>query len=85
MDPIKKWSDLHEVPVYLGEWGTSKKCDPSSRIEYYRFVPAQAAARGFSNAIWDDGGDMLIYDRATRRWNTNILQVVFPSAPAVRP
>jgi endoglucanase len=80
MDPIKKWSDAHKVPIYLGEWGTSTKCDSKSRLEYYRFVPAQAAACGFSNAIWDDGGGMRIYDRETRQWNTNILRAVFPAA-----
>ena len=78
MDRVKKWSDTHNVPVYLGEWATSIKCAPQSRLEYYRFVPAQAAARGFSDAIWDDGGDMQIYDRKTRKWNTAILHAVFP-------
>jgi len=78
MDRVKKWSDAHKVPVYLGEWATSIKCAPASRLEYYRFVPAQAAARGFSDAIWDDGGDMQIYDRKNRKWNTDILHAVFP-------
>jgi len=77
MDRIKTWSDRNKTPVYLGEWGTSVKCDAKSRLEYYRFVPAQAAQRGFSNAIWDDGGDMLIYDRAARRWNVDVLKAVF--------
>ena len=36
--------------------------------------------RGFSDAIWDDGGDMWIYDRKSHRWNTDILQAVFPAA-----
>ena len=80
MDPIKKWSVLHHVPIYLGEWGTSTKCETNSRVEYYRFVSAQAAARGFGDAIWDEGGNMLIYDRTTRQWNTNILQAVFPAS-----
>jgi endoglucanase len=77
MDPIKKWSDIHKVPIYLGEWGTNIKCDANSRVEYYRFVSAQAKLRGFSYAIWDDGGGMLIYNRQTRQWNTDILQAVF--------
>ncbi|TAL00855.1 MAG: glycoside hydrolase family 5 protein [Verrucomicrobia bacterium] len=79
MDAIKKWSDLNHVPIYLGEWGTSTKCEAKSRVEYYRFVSAQAAAHSFSNAIWDDGGNMLIYNRETRGWNTKILQAVFPT------
>lgn len=85
MDRVKKWSDTHKVPVYLGEWATSVKCDPKSRLEYYRFVPAQAVSRGFSHAIWDDGGDMRIYNRETRQWNTNILEAVFPTASATNP
>lgn len=80
MDMVKKWSDAHNVPIYLGEWATSIKCDPESRVAYYRFIPAQAALRGFSDAIWDDGGDMQIYDRKTRTWNAAILQAVFPAA-----
>jgi endoglucanase len=80
MDPIKKWSDLNHVPIYLGEWATSTKCEANSRLEYYRFVSAQAAARDFSHAIWDDDGDMRIYNRGTRQWDTNILQAVFPAA-----
>jgi endoglucanase len=84
MDPVKKWSDLRHVPIYLGEWGTSTKCEARSRTEYYRFVSAQAASRGFSHAIWDDGGAMWIYNRETRQWNTNILQAVFPAASAAK-
>ena len=86
MDPIKKWSDLHKVPIYLGEWATSMKCDTKSRVEYYRFISSQAKARGFSYAIWDEGGDMLIYNRQTRQWNTDILQAVFGTkSPAKEP
>ena len=84
MNPIKKWSDLHKVPIYLGEWGTSTKCEAKSRLEYYRFVSAQAAARGFSYAIWDEGGGMLIYNRETRQWNADILQAVFPAVSAAK-
>jgi endoglucanase len=79
MDPVKNWSDAHKVPIYLGEWGTSSKCDAKSRLEYYRFVPAQARRHGFSNAIWDDGGDMRVYTRETRQWDMNLLQAVFPA------
>jgi endoglucanase len=85
MDRIKKWSDAHKVPVYLGEWATSTKCEPKSRLEYYRFVPVQAALRGFSNAIWDDGGDMQMYDRKARTWNTDLLHAVFPPVAAAHP
>ena len=84
MDPIKKWSDIHKVPIYLGEWGTSTKCEAKSRLEYYCFVSAQAAARGFSYAIWDDGGGMFIYNRQTRQWNTDILQAVFPEVSTAK-
>jgi len=84
MDPVKKWSDLNHVPIYLGEWGTSTKCEARSRVEYYRFVSAQAAAHGFSHAIWDEGGNMLIYNRVTRRWDANILQAVFPAASTAK-
>ena len=80
LDRMKAWSDQHRTPVYLGEWATARKCDPSSRAEYYRFVSAQAAARGFSSAIWDDGGDMWIYNRETLQWNSDIVKGVFPSA-----
>ena len=79
-DPIKKWSDLHHVRIYLGEWGAGTKCEAKSRFEYYRFVSAHATAHGFSDAIWDEGGNMLIYDRTTRQWNTNVLQAMLPSA-----
>lgn len=83
LDPVKEWSDAHKVPVYLGEYGTSRKCDPASRANYYGFVFSQAAARGFAQAIWDDGGDMWIYRRETRQWDTNILRSIFP--PAAKP
>jgi len=80
MDPIKQWSAAGKVPIYLGEYGTSRKCDPASRSNYYGFVSRQAAARGFAQAIWDDGGAMWIYNRETRQWDTNILHSVFPAA-----
>jgi hypothetical protein len=42
-------------------------------------------AAGFSDAIWDDGGDMWIYDRKSHRWNPDIRQAVFPAASAANP
>jgi endoglucanase len=78
MDAIKRWSDGNHVPVYLGEWGTSGRCDANSRRTYYGFVSAQARVRGFSQAIWDDGGDMRIYNREARQWTTDVLDAVFP-------
>jgi len=86
MDGIKRWSDAHKVPIYLGEWATSGKCDAQARRTYYNYVATQARALGFSLAIWDDGGDMRIYNRETRQWTADLLDTVFPgrrhAAPA---
>ncbi|MFO1476412.1 MAG: glycoside hydrolase family 5 protein [Verrucomicrobiota bacterium] len=73
---LQQWSATNRCPLYMGEFGTSSKVDPACRVKYYSFYTRQARERGFSFAVWDDGGDMAIFDRSTRSWTPGIVEAV---------
>ena len=77
-DAIASWSRAHHCPLYLGEFGSSIRVDPISRVAWYGFIAKQSVERGFTYAVWDDAGNDAIYDRTTGQWAAVILQVLFP-------
>jgi endoglucanase len=77
-EALEKWSQEHHCPLYLGEFGSSTKVNPASRVSWYGFIANQCVRRGISYAVWDDAGGDEIYDRKTGQWATGILPVLFP-------
>ena len=66
---IKSWSDENDINVLLGEWGAVRSCDFNSRMKHYFYYIRFAVENGFANAVWDDGGQFGIYNRAERTWD----------------
>jgi endoglucanase len=75
---LEGWSKAHHCPLYLGEFASSTKVDPASRVAWYGFYAKQSVKRGFAYAVWDDAGNDEIYNRTTGQWAPGILQVLFP-------
>jgi hypothetical protein len=79
-DQIKDWSELHNIPVNLGEFGAQKLCDYNSRMLHYTAYVEECINHGFAYEVWDDGGDFRIYQRQTRGWN-EIKDIVINAGP----
>ncbi|ANQ52487.1 sulfatase-like hydrolase/transferase [Flammeovirga sp. MY04] len=67
---VKDWADTHNVPVYLGEFGSNNSCDEQSRIRYHKAVADVSRSMGFSAALWCAGpkANKMIYTREGRQW-----------------
>ncbi|MFW5878007.1 MAG: cellulase family glycosylhydrolase [bacterium] len=81
---VKDWSDTHNIPVFLGEFGAINKCEYNSRMKHYKFYVQFAKEFGFIYCAWDDGGDFRIMQRQSRGWNDikNILLHTGKNSPA---
>ncbi len=66
---VKAWSDEHNIPVFLGEFGAKKIADYNSRMRHYRAYTTLAQKYGFASAAWDDGGNFRIMQREQKDWN----------------
>ncbi len=66
---VSNWSEEHNIPVFLGEFGALKKCDYNSRMRHYRTYTTLAQKYGFASAAWDDGGDFRIMERQQHDWD----------------
>ncbi len=66
---VKNWSNQHQIPVLLGEFGATKKCEYNSRMCHYATIVDLALKYGVPFCAWDDGGDFKIYNRSVGTWN----------------
>jgi hypothetical protein len=80
---VKNWSDIHNIPVFLGEFGSLRSCDYNSRMKHYRAYVELSLKYGFISCAWDDGGDFRIMERAAHKWDEvkDILIYTSSSAP----
>lgn len=66
---VSDWSEKNNIPVFLGEFGSLKKCDYNSRMKHYRAYMELSQKYGFTPVAWDDGGDFRILERQQKYWN----------------
>lgn len=78
LDEVKAWSDAHNRPIFIGEFGAYEKADMASRILWTKKVRESAEARGFSWAYWEFASGFGVYDPNTNQWRDNLLQALIP-------
>ncbi len=82
-DLVTTWSNKHNIPVILDEFGYTYKCDYNSRMCAYGTVVSQAISHGVGAFAWDDGSGFPIYNRTTGGFNEikDILIYNYPDSP----
>lgn len=77
------WSDAHDIPVMISEFGAVKPCEYNSRMLHYYTYVTEAINSNIAFQAWDDGGDFGIYNRAQRTWpeTKDILVYAHPEGP----
>jgi len=68
MKGVQTWSQQHNIPVLIGEFGAMFDCDYNSRMLYYATYTEQALAYGFAFTVWDDDGWFQILNRTKKTW-----------------
>lgn len=76
-DIAKKYSKENNVPVFLGEFGTSKKVKEPYRQQWIETVRTEADNYNFSWAYWEFCSDFGIYDLNNQTWSEE-LQALIP-------
>ncbi len=66
---VSTWSVKNNIPVFLGEFGSLRKCDFNSRMRHYRAYVELSQKYGFACMAWDDGGDFKIMERRQKTWD----------------
>jgi len=83
---VKAYADLHQLPVYVGEFGAYSKGDYYSRCQWTNFMAKTMEGFGFSWAYWEFCWGFGLYNDTTRTWReelTNAL-LIDPVYPAVQ-
>lgn len=82
-EKVRNWSLSKNIPVILGEFGATKKCEYNARMLHYATVVDMAQSYNIPFFAWDDGGDFQIYLRTLRSWNEikDILIHTYPQSP----
>lgn len=77
---VKDWSVKNNIPVFLGEFGSLRKCDYNSRMKHYNAYVELSHSFGFSSCAWDDGGDFRIMNRSARTWDDDVKDILTHSS-----
>lgn len=64
----KNWSNQHNIPVHISEFGVKVNADFNSRMRWYGEYMGLADLHGFATSTWDDGGDFRVLKRLARVW-----------------
>ncbi len=83
LDIAEQWAKRHDVPMWLGEFGSYagprwRPNDMASRAEYARLVREAAEQRGIGWAYWEFDGNFGIYDPKARKWREPLLHALLP-------
>lgn len=82
---VSNWSVKNNIPVFLGEFGSLKKCEFNSRMRHYRAYVELSQKYGFASMAWDDGGDFRIMERQQKTWNELKDILIYTSAKSPSP
>jgi len=77
-DRVQAWSEKHNRPILLGEFGAYDKAPMESRVRYTDAVARAAEARGWAWAYWQFDSDFIVYDIDKDRWVEPILGALIP-------
>ncbi|MBK1877370.1 cellulase family glycosylhydrolase [Pelagicoccus mobilis] len=76
MMPAMEYARIHQLPLYLGEWGCLKTVDRDDLLVWYRDVGEILREEGINHAIWDYQGNFGIKDYESGKVDTELLQAI---------
>ena len=76
MDIIKQYSDRHNVPVYIGEFGAIENADDASRARWIGCLHSFFQKYDFSGAYWEYCSGFGIYNFGLDCYHTEMLKAL---------
>jgi hypothetical protein len=82
-EQVANWSETHNIPVILSEFGAIRDTDYNSQMLYYFTFVESAIAYNVPFQAWDDGGMFKIMERDQKYWLEikDILIYTYPNSP----
>jgi endoglucanase len=77
-EKAQAWSEKHNRPLFLGEFGVYDKTEIGSRVRYLSFVTRLAEKFDWSWAYWQFDSDFIVYDIPNNRWVKPVLNALIP-------
>ena len=77
---VKDWSVKNNIPVFLGEFGGTSKCEYNARMRQYKTYIELSETFGFAPCAWDNGGDFKIMNRSIKTWFDDIKDILAHSS-----
>ena len=75
---VQAWSQAHQRPILLGEFGAYDKGDMDSRVRYISHVARTAESLGWAWTYWQFDSDFIVFDMAKDDWVQPILKALVP-------
>jgi endoglucanase len=72
----RNWSEEHQRPLFLGEFGVYDKAEMDSRTRYLSFIVNTAESLGWSWAYWQFDSDFIVYDIDHDQWVEPVLEAL---------
>lgn len=76
LDFCKRWSDIQQRPVNIGEYGVCQNANQQSRSRYLQFIQQEMRSRSLSSHIWAYRGLFGLCDLKTKQWNRQTLKAL---------
>lgn len=73
---VRTFSETHNVPVHVGEFGAYSTADQVSRRKWTAYVARTFESFGFSWAYWEFGSGFGVYDPANEIWRNFLLNAL---------
>lgn len=83
-DFVEQWSENHNRPIYLGEFGAYNAAPQQSREIWTNYIRTAAEQRSFSWSYWEFGAGFGIYDRDSHQWREGLLEALIPQSAVLK-
>lgn len=84
-DRVKAWSNQHQRPILLGEFGALESAGMAQRVAWTAAVARAAEARGFGWSYWQFDSDFVLWDMKADGWVKPIHRALVPEKAAAVP
>jgi aryl-phospho-beta-D-glucosidase BglC (GH1 family) len=84
MKDANAWQTANKIPLFLGEFGTIGKCDPTSRMKWFYTHLEEARRYNIAPAVWQDFGNFSVYfntTTASNKWTTTVKDIIVYTHP----
>jgi endoglucanase len=78
-DQAVAWSEEHDIPLIMGEFGVINQADAASRRRWTEFITREAEKRNIGWLYWEFCSEFGVYSCDSQVWDRGLLNSLIPS------